>query len=231
MEYAAAAVLANTVYGAATGTPGGLIGQLFGADTPSPGGGSKPTGKALTPEQITSIASGKGTFRGNASDLGVDTDTYNYLAYKAYGSWIPNGDGTYTNSKSGTVSSSPDAGTFRTYSSDEDSAFASALGVKPPKADAPATPAAAPAAAAAVAAAPAASATDILGSAIPVAANSLGADGVQTVSLDKPPVVTAPPAMPTLSTTMRAAKRQSIADMRRRQGRASTILTDTLGGG
>ncbi|CAB4223291.1 hypothetical protein UFOVP1670_14 [uncultured Caudovirales phage] len=41
-----------------------------------------------------------------------------------------------------------------------------------------------------------------------------------------PPVVTPPPTMPSQATTLAAAQRQSILDQRKRQGRASTILTN-----
>ncbi len=48
-----------------------------------------------------------------------------------------------------------------------------------------------------------------------------------------PPTVTPPAAMPTVSTSLLQARRESVAMMRKRQGRASTILTqstsDTLG--
>lgn len=45
-----------------------------------------------------------------------------------------------------------------------------------------------------------------------------------------PPTVTKPAVMPNASQSLQVARRTSIMEQRRRQGRASTILTDTLGG-
>lgn len=58
LPYIGAASAVNTVYGAVTGTPGGLVGELFGPDTPSPAQGAAPAGSATgaTPAGTTRTA-------------------------------------------------------------------------------------------------------------------------------------------------------------------------------